>query len=415
MPRLAEMKAEDNTFVAYATAQGRVAKAGVSGSLSPFTAALVRYISYVDLPLSNLMSLVRREVTKSTYGEQDTWDQSSLIAPFYFDDRPYSLIIGNFMFVVSLMLYVVPFGLVLGQGTSELEVLLSIVPPIVALAILLFVMNSAYARLRGQFFKKLDHANSWREHALLASQNGVVGGFLGSPFATAAIAIPYYWTWKSYAALTGTDVEPLGSVMLEFTYAIIFAACISGFLSLFFSCVRLQHRKLVLSSAPGTVGVLVGAVIGGILSGTITGPVLALYFGRMLSRPELSPLLLLPGAIVSSGMVVYYIANARPAVDLDLKPLSPRRVWMSSLAAMAAVACGVGAAGVIFGTLYETGATDLAVAWMEQSTQSNTLLAAAGAIYGVPVGMVLGVVIGAGVLLTERWTGMRVFAAVATL
>jgi hypothetical protein len=167
------------------------------------------------------------------------------------------------------------------------EVLLSVVPPIVSLAILLSVMKSAYARLRGQFFKKLDHANSWREHAVLAWRNGVAGGFLGSSFAAFMIAIPYYWAWESYASAAGFygQVAPLGRVMLEFMYAIIFVACISGFLSLFFSRVRLQRWKLVLSSAPSTLAVLAGAVVGGILSGVIIGPVLMLYFGQM-SRPQ---------------------------------------------------------------------------------------------------------------------------------
>jgi hypothetical protein len=112
--------------------------------------------------------------------------------------------------------------------------------------------------------------------------------------------------------------------------------------------------------------------------------------------------------------VVFYIANARPTADLDLKSFSPYRLWTSSLAAMAASACGVGAAGVIFGLLYATGAIGLITAWMENNFDSIMVLAAGGAIYGVPAGIVLGVVVGAGVLLTERWTGMRVFDAAAT-
>jgi hypothetical protein len=88
-------------------------------------------------------------------------------------------------------------------------------------------------------------------------------------------------------------------------------------------------------------------------------------------------------------------------------------VWRSSLAAIAALACGVGAAGVIFCTLSATGAM-LIIIEMAQYYQNSTALAAVGAIYGIQVGIVLGVVIGAGVLLTERWTGMRVYAAAAT-
>jgi hypothetical protein len=414
LPRLAEMKAEDNTFIAYATAQGRVAKAGVSGSLSPFTGAFIKYISYSDLPLSNLMSLVRRDVAKHTHGEQDTWDQSSLIAPFYFDDRPYPLLIGNTLFLTSLMLSMVPFGLVLGEAPTAFEVLLSAAPPIVSLGILLAAMQSVYGRLRGQFFKKLDRTDSWREHVIQASRNGVAGGFLGSSFAVPGIAIPYYVSWKT-VSLASPDlfdqVEPLGSVMLEITYAIIVIACSSGFLSLFFARVRLRRWKLELSSPPGAVNVLVGAVVGGVLSGVIFGPPLMLYFGRM-SRPQLPPGYLLSCAI-SSAMVVFYIANARLTADLDLKPLSPYRLFRGSLAACAASACGVGAAVVIFGALYATSAIELFTTWTVNHDQNNTVLTAAGAIYGAQVGIVLGVVIGTGVLLTERWSGMRMFEAPA--
>ena len=313
LPRLAEMKAEDNTFIAYATAQGRVAKAGVSGSLSPFAAALVKYMPFVDLPLSSVTSLVRREVLKSTHGEQSTWDQSSLAAPFYFNDRPYPLIAANTIIISSLILSLIPLWLVLTSGSSEFWVLLSMAPPLISFAILLAAMQSAYSRLRGQFFSTLESANNWRDHAVLAWRKGVVGGFLGAPFAALLIAVPYYWAWQNATSTRPYQVdrmEPLGKVMVEFTYAAILGVCISAFLTLFFARVRVRRWKLALSPTPGAPDLLAGSGFGGILAGVIIGPVLTAYFGR-LARPELTPEFLLPGVIFSSVIVVYYIVNAQ--------------------------------------------------------------------------------------------------------
>jgi hypothetical protein len=82
---------------------------------------------------------------------------------------------------------------------------------------------------------------------------------------------------------------------------------------------------------------------------------------------------------------------------------------------MVALACGVGAAVVLFGGLFATGAIRTILGWMQHNAEDSTILAAGGAIYGVPFGIVLGVVIGAGVLLTEKWTGIPVFYAATKL
>ncbi|MGX9182543.1 caspase family protein, partial [Mesorhizobium sp. BHbdii] len=81
---LAAIEAQRNTFIGFAAAPGGVAYDG-DQALSPFTGALVKYLGSVDLPLSNLTSRVRQEVLISTQGRQHTWDQSSLMEPFFFN------------------------------------------------------------------------------------------------------------------------------------------------------------------------------------------------------------------------------------------------------------------------------------------------------------------------------------------
>jgi uncharacterized caspase-like protein len=74
------MKANSDTFIAFAAAPGEVALGGIAGnSLSPFTVGLLKHLEVVDLPLANLTSRVRQDVLDETRGQQRTWDQSSLI------------------------------------------------------------------------------------------------------------------------------------------------------------------------------------------------------------------------------------------------------------------------------------------------------------------------------------------------
>jgi Caspase domain len=407
-PRLAKMTAENNTFIAYATAEGDRALDGLDNSpLSPFTSALVKYMDSVDLPLSNLTSRVRQEVFAITDRQQSTWDQSSLNSPFFFNPGKLLLFTGTMMALVGLILSIIPYSFVLAARSSPVWIVLAALLPMISLGILLFGMQSAYSRLRGQFFDGLNRVNDWREHTIATAQRGAMGGFLGALLTALLIAAPYYWAWQNVAMMRPHQVdnlEPLGDVMVEITYATVFGACVLGFLTLFFARVRLSKRKVVLSSTPSVVWVIAGAVFGGALSGLIVAPIVTVYFGR-LARPEVTPVYLLPGSIVGSAILVFSIVN------FDLERLSTRRLWTSGLAAIAALACGVMAGGVIFGALYAAGAVGSVIAWMEHNARSDIVLAAGGAIYGIPVGVVLGVVIGAALLLTERWSGKPVFNA----
>jgi uncharacterized caspase-like protein len=70
-------------FRVYATELGRESDDG-SGRNSPFTAALLKHISTPNLPLSELMIRVRKDVLKTTNNEQRPWEEGALNESFYF-------------------------------------------------------------------------------------------------------------------------------------------------------------------------------------------------------------------------------------------------------------------------------------------------------------------------------------------
>ncbi len=78
---LAEIDTSAGTFIAYATQPGNVALDG-DGAHSPFTEALLKYLSKNNKDIGWVLQQVRREVLEATDGEQIPWDHSSLIRPF---------------------------------------------------------------------------------------------------------------------------------------------------------------------------------------------------------------------------------------------------------------------------------------------------------------------------------------------
>ncbi len=80
---LAEMNAPTGSFIAYATAPGRVALDGTTGN-SPFTAALASAITSEPQPIEQLFKSVRIKVLEQTGGRQTPWDSSSLTSNFQF-------------------------------------------------------------------------------------------------------------------------------------------------------------------------------------------------------------------------------------------------------------------------------------------------------------------------------------------
>jgi len=72
-------------LIAFATRPGQVAKDG-SGDHSPFTGALLKYITMPNLEILDMMRRVRRDVLQETNGEQITWDNESLFGNVYLVD-----------------------------------------------------------------------------------------------------------------------------------------------------------------------------------------------------------------------------------------------------------------------------------------------------------------------------------------
>lgn len=112
----------------------------------------------------------------------------------------------------------------------------------------------------------------------------------------------------------------------------------------------------------------------------------------------MTPDLLLPGTIVGTSIFIFSVVN------FDFERLSANRIWASTKASLAALIIGALTTGVIFGPLYLLGAVDAVRNFLEANAKSLTGMAEGGAVYGLPVGIVLGTVIGAAIILTERWS-----------
>ncbi len=82
---LAQTSAPRGTFVAYATAPGKIAQDGV-GANSPYTSAIVKALEVPGLKLEEVFKKVRQDVALQTDGKQIPWENSSVFGDFYFTD-----------------------------------------------------------------------------------------------------------------------------------------------------------------------------------------------------------------------------------------------------------------------------------------------------------------------------------------
>jgi hypothetical protein len=80
---LARMEAPAGTFIAFATAPGKVAADGTSRN-SPFTRHLLTAMRQPNQPIEQVFKSVRRAVMEETAGLQVPWENSSLVGDFYF-------------------------------------------------------------------------------------------------------------------------------------------------------------------------------------------------------------------------------------------------------------------------------------------------------------------------------------------
>ncbi|MHB0772024.1 caspase family protein [Bradyrhizobium sp. 5.13L] len=390
---LASMQAEINTFIAFAAAPGKVAFEGnVGESLSPFTASFLKYIDSVDLPISNLTSRVRHDVLARTENNQKSWDQSSLMEPFYFNPGSLLLFTGNLMALVSLIVSIIPYSMVLGWSQLTWPwVATGLVMPTISLCVLLFGMQSVYSRLRGRYVREADDAITVRRHLTTSAQKGILGGYLGSSVSAMLLSALYYLNWEM-------DYDSFASVPLEITIATTLAAGLLGVLSLFWARASIGLGGLIISAAPSRTRILLGTTFGGILAGLIATPLIMMRFGPTPDRPPMTPDLLLPGTILGASIFIFSVVN------FDFERLSARRIWQSVKASLIALGVGAMAAVVIFSPLYLLGIANAVKTYLEDNYDNMAALAKGGAAYGIPVGIVLGIVIGTAVILTERWS-----------
>jgi hypothetical protein len=391
---LAEMKAVGNTFIAFAAGPGEVALEGGDGSsLSPFTKALVKHLTSVDLPLSNLTGRIRKEVLAETDGRQTTWDQSSLVVPFYFNPGSVLMFAGNVMALIGLIISAFIYSLVLLSPDVTIKWIgAALALPIASFATLMVGAQKAYARLRGGF----DSDSNAREFQLLANlRKGAGGGFLGSLVGTLFLSVPYFHQWVDPS-------ETFGELCLEITYGTALAACLLGPLAL--AGAYLWPAPNGASIRTRISHVMLGAGLGGTLAGLIAAPIITWYFGSMEGRPVMDPLLLLPGSVVGASAVIFSIMN------FELERLSGRRIWITAVSSLLAVVLGGPFALIVFGPLYLLGAVSAVTAYLTDHYYSPSALFAGGALYGAPVGLVLGLVIGAAIVLIQLLSGQIIVA-----
>jgi hypothetical protein len=406
---LAEMQAPSSTFIAFAAAPGDVAYDG-DGLLSPFTEAFLKNVELVDIPLSNLMSRVRQEVYRATDNQQQTWDHSSLIVPFYFNPGSMFLFMGNALAIFGLFVSMVPYSLSLASPErSWSSIAISSVFPLVSLVILMFGSHTVYSRLRGATQDYEDGPPSVKDYFFVSLRKGSVGAFIGSIFAAVAISFFYDQNWKGTfdqwleqmqngsILRDASPPEPLGLITTNVAIATTVSGCILGFLSLFFARVDVSAKKLRLSNNKSPTRTLLGCGFGGALSGIICAPVLTYYFGTQPGPPAM-PQLLLPSGILGTALLVFSIVN------FDFERLSVRRLRVSFLCVLGAVVGGGVLASAFVAILYFTGLVGSVKDWMSGNADDALVLLSGGAIYGLVIGLTLGGVIGLAVVLTSHWT-----------
>jgi TolB-like protein/Tfp pilus assembly protein PilF len=80
---LATMNAPVGSIIGYSTAPGMTASDG-SGKNSPYTSALLTYISEPDLTIEQMFKKVRTQVINKSNGQQQPWESTNMTGDFYF-------------------------------------------------------------------------------------------------------------------------------------------------------------------------------------------------------------------------------------------------------------------------------------------------------------------------------------------
>lgn len=392
---LAKTKTPANTFLAFAAAPGSVAYNGV-GRFSPFTDALLKHIHAVDLPLYNLTLRVRLDVLKATEKLQETWDTSSLTAPFFFNPSSLLLLVGNTLGLVALISSLAPYSFLLKEDASIEWGLIGAAVLALVMGLFLSGLHNAYARLRGD---NDGDPGDGRRRLREDAKKGFIGGVFGGMIAAFVIATTYW-----HASVETGTLPPFGQLLTESTVAGIFVAATLGVLSLVASTWLSTRASPLLSKITSRNRTLIGAVVGGIAAGLVAGPFVTLYFARFF-RPVLQPMILAPGAILGTAVIAFAIVN------YSLESFSLKRLARSAVGALAATFTSLLVAGIFLGLLYWTGFVKFMVSFVADKYFYGLLhswdggalsLLFGGLIYGLVIGPILGLLIGLALIWTPE-------------
>ena len=335
-------------------------------------------------------------------GMQQTWDHSSLKSPFFFVSGSLILVTGNFLALLAIL------GLLAGtlinfeywirsnllnqiyggEPTTVLYTVLNAILFLCGAAIFFSGMQAVYSRLRGG----VEHVGRLSKlSSNTVGRYGLFGGFVGGVLGAFAVTYFYYVAWiNQYNTLLNAGEyynydtpTNFGIPLVEITVAGTFVTILLGYFSLIFG--NLVYDKNI-DRLSRSQSYICGAIMGGILTGVIAGPFVTNFFGQM-SRPVMSPIILIPGALIAVALVIFAIVN------YDLEKMSLKRFVINTKGLFYSLFGGTMIAVVIFVPLQLFGITPFVIGWMEEAKDAPHLLFG-GLVYGIPLGFVLGATIG---------------------
>ena len=321
---LAEVRANADTFIAFAAAPGKVAYDG-EGMHSPFTDGVLKHIRSTDLSISNLMIRTRNEVLASTQQQQEPWDHSALTAPFFFNPSSLVLLMGNAMGLIAFVVSLLPhqFALAGPRAGREQEwwttVLVGSAIWLVTFILFLVGLQRAYRILRGdREEQRPENVGRPEPRVEPGWRKGLFGGFFGGIVAAPIFAWAYYVVWGLFvdperAYPPNIEVRPPFSLLLiEITVATVLTGALLGSFSLALAeyFARLDARtRMGGSPSVWMVNRLTGAMLGGFISAIIVVPLLVWHFEpKEWFAPHIGVMLAggLPGTAIAILSIVNY-------------------------------------------------------------------------------------------------------------
>ena len=438
---LADFETAEDTFISFSAAPGKIAFDGVEGRTnSPYAEALARFTHEVDLPLTVMMARVRNSVLDDTKDiridgkpeAQKTWDSSSLKASFFFNPSSLLFLFGNSLALFASFIALVSLGVVNYEVSvadfAGLEnrihwALISLAALGVTIAIFLFGVGRAYARVRGEE-PEWQRAGEFKLFKWSSVGSfGAVGGVLGGIIAHPIVMLPYWRAWRTsavdervldamcaerhWADPSLPEICPrLGQLFAEGSLVGIFILTVFGFLAMHCCEWMTRGRPAMFFGARRPVLLIAGTMFGGVLAGIFVGPFITAYFGSF-DRPFLEPDFVIAPSIIAVALMAFCVVN------YNLETFTPARLARSFLGALAGTVCAGVVLGAIVGLLYLVGFIQAVFSWANEGfydyeglgTPAHIrygYLIIAGVPYGMVFGLAFGVLIGTTRLVTER-------------